>query len=68
MKNVKNVERCPRCGGNHQGMVFAKLEKPIIEPHEPCGQPFELSHWALCPMTGEPILTEEFRGAVGEPI
>lgn len=40
------VVNCARCGGLHDGVVFVPFNRP----------PDEISHWAPCPKTGEPIL------------
>jgi hypothetical protein len=47
--HITNVMGCSRCGGDHDALVFQRFANPIeVEP--------ELTHWALCPTTGEPLL------------
>jgi hypothetical protein len=42
---------CARCHGDgHPGLTFAKLRYPVESSDPP------LTHWALCPANGEPIL------------
>lgn len=41
-----NLERCARCGNDHRGLAFYPLHNP--PPH--------ITHWALCPKLGQPIL------------
>lgn len=40
-----DVQDCPRCEGEHMGLIF----RPFTVPNED-------SHWAMCPATHEPIL------------
>lgn len=45
---------CARCHGpGHHGLDFVKLRRPIEA--QGC-EDEDLTHWALCPNTGEPIL------------
>lgn len=49
---------CARCDGNgHDGLLFLPLIRPI--PH-PDG---DLTHWAPCPITGEPIVMRALGGS-----
>lgn len=41
-----DVNRCARCGQDHEGLEFRLFDRP-------CG---EWTHWAMCPVTQEPIL------------
>lgn len=41
------INNCARCGGSHR-VVFKKLARPMTESRH--------THWALCPVTDEPIL------------
>jgi hypothetical protein len=41
-----DVKNCARCGGAHNALEFAPLSNP----------PDDITHWALCPTTQEPIL------------
>ena len=43
---VPDVIHCVRCGDDHKDVVFAPFLRPAGE----------LTHWAKCPNTGEPIL------------
>lgn len=48
------VESCPRCGAAHDDMTFRAMR----QPHH------EMTHFASCPFTGDPIL---LRRDAGEP-
>jgi hypothetical protein len=37
---------CTRCGAVHVDLMFVPLHNPLDD----------FSHWALCPLLGEPIL------------
>jgi len=41
-----NVVKCARCGQDHAQLRFERLLNP----------PSDISHWAACPVTGQPIL------------
>lgn len=43
---VHSIEHCSRCGGAHHELDF----EPLTQPHN------ELTHWAACPVNGQPIL------------
>lgn len=47
---VDTITNCPRCGGDHGEMAAARLTYPLR------AQPYDYSHWALCPISGEPIM------------
>jgi hypothetical protein len=49
MKNTFTLDivRCVRCNKNHTRLVFKAFKNTISQ----------YTHWALCPVTGEPILT-----------
>ena len=49
------IEECPTCGGKHQGMVARPYAKP----------PFPLSHWYICPATGDPVGVSVRMGKTG---
>jgi len=56
------VKNCARCGGDHEKVAFQKFNFP----------PDDLTHWGMCPDTGEPILMlqvddGEEEGKPGEP-
>lgn len=40
------VVNCARCGGFHDALLFSPLRKPVGD----------LTHWAACPTTFEPVL------------
>jgi len=42
-----DVKRCARCGQNHNALVFHRLTNPSA-----------YTHWAMCPITNEPILLQ----------
>jgi 2'-5' RNA ligase len=48
---VNDVMHCARCGGNHKGIRFSSLTRPVEQDG---GVP--LTHVAICPATGQPIL------------
>lgn len=41
-----DIRECARCGECHQQITFIKLQRPCDE----------LTHWAECPVSGEPIM------------
>lgn len=47
---VVTVEGCSRCGERHADLSFQEFVKP------PNYVGLTLTHWALCPTTGEPLL------------
>lgn len=52
MSITVDLNGCARCHGDgHAGLTFHELTRPLIIGNE---QP--LTHWALCPTNGEPIL------------
>lgn len=50
-QRVKLLKSCARCGGDHAGLAFRKLVHPI-----PSAVGGDFTHFALCPLRGEPIL------------
>lgn len=46
---VLNIEKCARCGEDHNGLELKKLTNPVE------GGEFA-SYWAPCPINGQPIL------------
>jgi hypothetical protein len=40
------IKNCPRCRGDHQSMYITAFRLPSSK----------WTHWALCPLTGEPVL------------
>lgn len=47
-----DVAGCARCGGTHRGLVFRRMARPLAYPDE-LGA---LTHFAPCPVTGDPVL------------
>ena len=47
-----NVVGCARCGGTHRGLVFKRMARPLAYPDD-LGA---LTHFAPCPVTGDPVL------------
>lgn len=47
-----DVGRCARCGGDHSLLSFS----PFTNPIEESDGSVMWTHWALCPVNGEPIL------------
>lgn len=45
-----DIRRCRRCGHDHVFLPLRKLGNPIQ-----CNNKM-LTHWTICPTTGEPIL------------
>lgn len=43
---VCDLEKCARCGRDHPRIQFQKLLNPVRD----------ITHWAMCPVTEEPIL------------
>lgn len=48
---TSDVFHCRRCGQNHDGIVFARFRRPIVDAD---GTVWE--RWGMCPTTDEPIL------------
>lgn len=51
---VKKLIGCARCGKTHEGLMFEKLKRPMVEP-----KATTWTHWAACPTNGQPILLQE---------
>ena len=51
------VERCARCGGNHELVTFRLFKEP----------PPDVTHWGTCPTTGDPILLTLCRPPLEDP-
>ena len=49
---MERLCHCSRCDGTHDNVVFSKLTHPIIVDEDKA--PF--THWASCPVNGEPII------------
>lgn len=47
MTYTLNITKCPRCDGNHKRLVFKPFKQAVSQ----------YTHWALCPVTQEPLLT-----------
>lgn len=47
-----SVKSCARCGHDHNEVEFQALRAPITADSGDA----EWTHWAPCPVTGEPIL------------
>lgn len=46
-----DVTSCARCHEDHPGLTFRPFANPISLPSTA-----PLTHWAICPGTGEPIV------------
>lgn len=46
---VPNLQGCARCGKDHR-VRFKELQRPMVAGDS------TLTHWAICPTTGEPIM------------
>jgi hypothetical protein len=50
---LRTVRSCARCSGDHVGI----LARPLTIPFAPAeAAPLIWTHWAPCPVNGEPIL------------
>lgn len=49
-KIVVAVKKCARCEKDHEPMCFLPFKRPVQPPNQ------NVTHWASCPTTGEPIL------------
>ena len=47
----QSVQRCARCGRDHQNLILRHLERPIEDRD---GSVW--THWMRCPQNGDPIL------------
>lgn len=64
LSTVQVVTHCARCGQNHCSLTFKKFSNPVrILEEKLKSRPFRAipetilyTHWALCPLNGEPIL------------
>lgn len=55
---IARVRNCARCGGNHDGVEWKPLTRPIIDNDATVGR-VVWSQWTPCPTNGEPILQAE---------
>jgi hypothetical protein len=55
---LARVRNCARCGGDHDGIEWRLLTRPIIENDAIVGR-IEWNQWCPCPTNGEPILQAE---------
>lgn len=44
---------CARCHGAGHTLAFRRLRHPVVVPG---GEDCPMTHWAICPATGEPVL------------
>lgn len=55
-----SLQGCARCGGNHDAVIFKRLQKPVkVTMTGAKNDDYEeelANFWGLCPATGEPIL------------
>lgn len=63
---IHDVTNCARCGEDHACLVANRFERPFA-PRE--AHPFVWTHWAACPVNGDPILVMQTQPllADGEP-
>lgn len=59
-----SVENCSRCGGDHDVVELSKLSMPFAPPE--CA-PIAWTHWAPCPVNGQPIMVMIAAAAEIEP-
>lgn len=50
---VARVRNCARCGQTHTGLEAKRFVRPIFDDD---GYDLVFTHWATCPITGDPIL------------
>lgn len=50
--------RCTRCGGDHKGVVFKALNKPMRVEGASQRDYDEFTHWAMCPTLNEPLIAK----------
>lgn len=56
-KLTSSIADCARCGNEHLDLEFAELVRPIeLAQRAGGGYAIKITHWAPCPMTGEPVL------------
>lgn len=55
--------RCARCGQDHNSVVFMPLKRPVEYEGK-----VVWTHWAPCPVTGEPILVRTVYGTREEVV
>ena len=51
---LQTFDGCARCGGRHEGLEFKALGRPMAPSYV---SDMQWTHWALCPVTGEPIMS-----------
>lgn len=51
---INKIEHCARCGQNHLNMTFKRLARRMDD----------LTHWAPCPINGDPIMMEVYQTPV----
>lgn len=47
------ISGCARCGEAHQDLEWFAFQNPVAPPEM---APFQWTHWAKCPVTGDPLL------------
>lgn len=52
MSETYSIKNCARCVLNHEDLEFKALKHPI----EMIPTQLAITHWADCPLTGEPVL------------
>lgn len=57
MAEVIHCQKCPRCEGEHRQLPVKRLSKPTYDG---------FTHWAVCPVTGDPILFSFKSGTKGQ--
>jgi hypothetical protein len=62
---LAHIGNCARCGGDHAGIVWKPLTRPIIENDATVGR-IEWNAWVPCPTNGEPVLQAELPTGVAQ--
>lgn len=57
---------CPRCGGDHEQLELQLLDRPADVAGALRVRP--LTHWALCPTNGQPVLVRDPHLLFGRPL
>lgn len=49
---IKSITSCARCGNDHESLLFKEMKRPIPDGEDDV----PWTHWALCPVSKDPIL------------
>lgn len=51
-----DVRNCARCGQDHDALTFKQFQRPVTEDKDKDNETILWTHWAVCPVTDDPIL------------